>query len=48
MTNWRTIGVIGGMGPAATADFLRLLVIGAGAAQDSDHPRVKIQEFVLN
>ncbi|MBC7504986.1 MAG: amino acid racemase [Sandarakinorhabdus sp.] len=42
MTQWRTIGVIGGMGPAATADFLRLLVDGAGASQDSDHPRVII------
>lgn len=40
MTAYRTIGVIGGMGPAATADFMRLLVEGAGAAQDSDHPRV--------
>ena len=42
MAGWRTIGVIGGMGPAATADFLRLLVAGAGAAQDGDHPRVII------
>ena len=42
MTGWRTIGVIGGMGPAATADFMRLLVNGAGADQDSDHPRVII------
>jgi aspartate racemase len=40
MTRWRTIGVVGGMGPAATANFMRLLVDGAGAAQDSDHPRV--------
>lgn len=42
MTAWRTIGVIGGMGPAATADFMRLLVQGVGATQDSDHPRVII------
>ncbi len=40
MTHWRPIGVIGGMGPAATADFLARLVAAAGAAQDSDHPRV--------
>jgi aspartate racemase len=40
--HWRTIGVIGGMGPAATADFMTRLVAGAGAARDSDHPRVLI------
>ena len=39
---WRTIGVIGGMGPAATADFMARLVAGAGAARDADHPRVLI------
>jgi aspartate racemase len=40
--HWRTIGVIGGMGPAATADFMARLVVGAAAARDSDHPRVLI------
>jgi aspartate racemase len=40
MAGWRTIGVIGGMGPAATADFMMRLVVAAGAAKDSDHPRV--------
>jgi aspartate racemase len=30
------------MGPAATADFMARLVAGAGAARDSDHPRVLI------
>ena len=39
---WRTIGVIGGMGPAATADFMSRLVAGAAAARDSDHPRVLV------
>ena len=39
---WRTIGVIGGMGPAATADFLALLVAGVAAARDTDHPRVLV------
>jgi aspartate racemase len=39
---WRTIGVIGGMGPAATADFMARLVAGAGAGRDADHPRVLI------
>lgn len=42
MPGWRTIGVIGGMGPAATADFLALLVAGVVAARDADHPRVLI------
>ncbi|MEY2883663.1 MAG: hypothetical protein RL490_1387 [Pseudomonadota bacterium] len=42
MAGWRTIGVIGGMGPAATADFMARLVAGAGAARDSDHPRVLV------
>lgn len=39
---WRKIGVIGGMGPAATADFMAHLVAGARAARDSDHPHVLI------
>jgi aspartate racemase len=42
LTNWRTIGVLGGMGPAATADFLARLVIAANAARDTDHPRVLV------
>lgn len=42
MAAFRTIGVIGGMGPAATADFLALLVAGVAAARDADHPRVLI------
>ena len=42
MAGWRTIGVIGGMGPAATVDFMGRLVMGAGAARDADHPRVLI------
>jgi aspartate racemase len=42
MRSWRTIGVIGGMGPAATADFLARLVDGAGATRDADHPRILV------
>jgi aspartate racemase len=42
MAQWRSIGVIGGMGPAATADFLWRLVGGAGAASDAGHPRVLV------
>lgn len=39
---WRRIGVLGGMGPAATADFLQRLVIAAGAGRDRDHPRILV------
>ncbi len=42
MSRYRTIGVIGGMGPAATADFLTRLVAGVPAAHDTDHPRVLV------
>lgn len=34
----RTIGVLGGMGPAATADFLGRLVSSCAAATDQEHP----------
>lgn len=42
MTAWRTIGVLGGMGPAATVDFLGKLVAAAGATRDQEHPRVLV------
>ena len=34
----KILGVLGGMGPAAAAEFLRLLAEGAPAAKDQDHP----------
>ncbi len=34
----RTIGVIGGMGPAAAADFYARVVAAHGALRDQDHP----------
>ena len=34
----RTIGVLGGMGPAAAADFYRRIADGHGALRDQDHP----------
>lgn len=34
----RTIGVLGGMGPAAAADFYVRVVAGHGALRDQDHP----------
>ena len=36
----RTIGVLGGMGPYATLDFLRLILDLTGADKDWDHIRV--------
>jgi aspartate racemase len=42
VTRLKTIGVIGGMGPAATADFLARLVQGVAAADDRDHPRILV------
>ena len=36
------IGVLGGMGPAATADFYAKLVALTPADRDQDHPRVVI------
>lgn len=42
MSGFRTIGVLGGMGPAATVDFLDKLLKASGARRDQDHPRVLI------
>ncbi|HPC75704.1 MAG: amino acid racemase [Thermovirgaceae bacterium] len=36
----KVLGVLGGMGPAATAEFLRLLAVLAGGERDQDHPKV--------
>jgi aspartate racemase len=38
----KTVGVIGGMGPAATAEFFRCLVEATEASRDQDHLRVLI------
>lgn len=38
----RTIGILGGMGPAATAAFFARLVELTPASKDQDHPRVII------
>jgi aspartate racemase len=42
LTRLRTIGVIGGMGPAATVDFLDRLVASVPASADTDHPRILV------
>lgn len=36
----KILGVLGGMGPAATGEFLRLLAVCAPAERDQEHPRV--------
>ena len=36
----KTLGVLGGMGPAATADFLRVLAEKTPAGTDQEHPRM--------
>lgn len=39
-SNGLTLGVLGGMGPAATAEFQRLLAVKAPADCDQEHPRM--------
>ena len=34
----KKLGILGGMGPAAAAEFLRLLAAGAPAQNDAGHP----------
>ena len=36
----KTLGVLGGMGPAACAEFLRILARDCPAKNDSEHPRI--------
>ena len=36
----KTLGVLGGMGPAACAEFLRILARDAPAHDDSQHPKI--------
>lgn len=42
MSEPKTIGVIGGMGPAATADLFSKLIAATGAKRDQDHLRILI------
>jgi aspartate racemase len=41
-TREKTVGVVGGMGPEATVDFLRRIVEGTPATDDGDHIRVLV------
>lgn len=36
----KVLGILGGLGPAATAEFLRLLAVMAPAGRDQEHPRI--------
>lgn len=38
----KTIGILGGMGPLATADLYRKIILSTDAASDNDHIRVYI------
>lgn len=38
----KTIGIIGGMGPLATAKLFERIVLNSGAENDQEHPRVLI------
>jgi aspartate racemase len=38
----KTVGVLGGMGPAATVHFLQALLAATGATRDQDHLRVLV------
>lgn len=40
MINGKKLGVLAGMGPAAGAEFLRLLTVQAPASMDNEHPVV--------
>ncbi|MFE5241291.1 MULTISPECIES: aspartate/glutamate racemase family protein [unclassified Streptomyces] len=40
MSPHRTLGVLGGMGPAATAEFLASLAVRVPARTDQEHPRI--------
>jgi aspartate racemase len=42
MTGQKIIGVLGGMGPAATADFYQKLIAATPAKRDQDHLKVVI------
>lgn len=45
MYNGLILGILGGMGPAATAEFLKLLAEKAPASCDQEHPRMFLYSF---
>lgn len=45
MEQKKTVGVIGGMGPMATADFFRKMILRTDAAEDSEHIHIIIDNL---
>lgn len=45
--NGLTLGVLGGMGPAATAEFQRILATKAPADVDQEHPRMIVYSHTI-
>ena len=43
----KTLGVLGGMGPAATADFQRVLAERTPAGTDQEHPRMIVYSHTI-
>ena len=46
MSNKKTIGIIGGMGPLATADLFKKIVLNTKAQTDQEHIRVLIDNNI--
>ena len=44
----KSIGILGGMGPLATADLLRKIVTLTKAGCDGDHIRIYVDGYVRN
>ena len=42
MSDKKVIGILGGMGPLATADLFQKITLHTAASCDQDHPRVCI------
>ena len=45
--NGLTLGVLGGMGPAATAEFQRILAVKSPADVDQEHPRMIVYSHTI-
>ena len=43
MSDKKVIGILGGMGPLATADLFQKITLHTAASCDQDHPRVCIE-----
>ena len=43
----KSIGILGGMGPLATADLLRKIVTMTKAGCDNEHIRIYIDDYIV-